>query len=339
MSSRPTLEQVAAEAGVAKSTASKVLNDRPNISPQTRHRVQEAMARLGYTPSTGPRAAGRARSICLVFRTLTDIYGFRVLQGVLEAARDHGVELVVDALDVASGGPEPLSSTWVQRQAAAQRAGVILVTSELSPAQRALLRRHDLPVVHIDPIDPLDGVQSVASTNFAGGMQAAQHLLDLGHRRIAFAGGTPRSMPVRERHQGYLAALTAGGGDVDQGLVRLRGFGYEAGVDMATELLTLPKPPTAIFAATDAAALGVLEAARRHGLRVPEDLSVVGFDDTYAAMVSAPALTTVRQPIIDMGRVAVRILLDDANHLRGDFSHMQLSTQLIVRESTAAPVT
>ena len=192
--------------------------------------------------------------------------------------------LIVDALDVASGGPEPLGSAWVRQQAVAQRACVILVTSELSPAQRSLLQRHDLPVVHIDPVDPLDGVQSIASTNFAGGMQAAQHLLDLGHRHIAFAGGTPRSMPVRERHQGYLAALTAGGGDVDPALVLQRGFGYEAGVDVATELLTLPELPTAIFAATDAAALGVLEAARRQGLRVPEDLSVVGFDDTYAAM-------------------------------------------------------
>jgi LacI family transcriptional regulator len=335
---RTTLAQVAAEAGVSKATASKVLNDRPNIAPETRRRVQDAIARLGYAPSTGPRRTEATLPLCVVFRTLTDVYGFRVLEGVISAARDHGVEVLVDAQDVEAGGDRPLSPEWIRAQARARRTGIILVTMEITAEQHALLRAHGVHVVHIDPVNPLDdGAPSVASTNFTGGMQATQHLLDLGHRRIAFAGGNAQSMPVRERLQGYLAALTHGGGDVDDALVLQGGFGHQAGVEMATKFLTLDEPPTAIFAVTDAAALGTLEAARREGLRVPEELSVVGFDDTYAAITSAPALTTVRQPIVEMGRVAVRTLLDLASGRRSDFHHMQLSTQLVVRESTAPP--
>ncbi|PUB27671.1 LacI family transcriptional regulator [Promicromonospora sp. AC04] len=336
--SRPTLEQVARVAGVSKATASKVLNRRPDISAQTRRRVEQAIDELGYVPTTGPREKDRLQKVNVVFDTLVNVYSMQVLDGILTAAHSQDVEVLVDKLDPDPEGDGPLSGGWIRRLAAHGRTGVIVVTSELTADQRDLMRSLGLSVVMIDPLNPLDDeVVSVGATNFTGGMQATRHLLDLGHRRIAFAGGLPISMASRERLQGYLSAMSSAGVALDPSLVLEQGFSFLAGLEMASEFLAGPQPPTAIFAGCDASALGVLEAARRRSLRVPQDLSVVGFDDTYVAVSTAPPLTTVRQPIIDMGRVALRTLLQQARGERADSHHVQLSTQLVVRESTAAP--
>ncbi|MFD6139236.1 LacI family DNA-binding transcriptional regulator [Promicromonospora sp. NPDC060271] len=327
-------------AGVSKATASKVLNRRPNISEHTRRRVEQAIEQLGYVPTTGPRDTDRLAKVNVVFDTLVNVYSMQVLDGILTAAHSQGVEVLVDKLDPDPDGDGPLSEGWIRGLAAHGRTGVIVVTSELTSRQRDLMRALDLSVVMIDPLNPLDDeVVSVGATNFTGGMQATQHLLDLGHRRIAFAGGLPISMASRERLQGYLSAMSSAGIPADQSMVLEQGFTFVAGLEMTASFLAEASPPTAIFAGCDASALGVLEAARREGLRVPQDLSVVGFDDTYQAISTAPPLTTVRQPIIDMGRVALRTLLQQARGERADSHHVQLSTQLVVRESTAAPRT
>lgn len=335
---RPTLEQVAATAGVSTSTASKVLNGRPGISAETRRRVEEAIDALGYAPTTGPRAGTPPVGVAVVFRTLSDIYAMRVLEGVVASAREHGIEVAVDVLDVPGGSTPPLSPGWIRRQAAPDRAGVVLVTMQTTAEQHALLRDLGVATVHIDPVNPLDdSTVSVGSTNFSGGVQATRHLLDLGHRRIAFAGGAESFLPSSERLQGYLSMMRAGGGQVDEALVRSRAHTFAAGLEMADHLLDQPERPTAVFAASDSIALGVLASAQRHGLRVPQDLSVVGFDDSPAASSSAPPLTTVRQPVVEMGRVALRTLLQLARGEGVDSHHVQLSTTLVVRESTAPP--
>jgi LacI family transcriptional regulator len=337
--SRPTLEQVARAAGVSKATASKVLNRRPNISTQTRRRVQQAIDELGYVPTTGPRERDRLQKVNVVFNTLVNLYSMHVLEGIVAAAHAQRVEVLVDMMDPELGEDGPLSAAWIRRLAAHGRTGVIAVTSELTAGQRDLMRALGLSVVLIDPVDPLDDeVVSVGATNFTGGMQATQHLLDLGHRRIAFAGGPPGSVASHERLQGYRSAMSSAGVAIDPALILEREFNVAAGVEMAAQFLAGPQPPTAIFAGCDASAVGVFEAARRRGLRVPQDLSVVGFDDTYMAVSSAPPLTTVRQPISDMGRVALRSLLQQARGERADSHHVQLATQLVVRGSTAAPV-
>ncbi|QZN86238.1 LacI family DNA-binding transcriptional regulator [Cellulomonas sp. C5510] len=335
---RPTLEQVAAAAGVSTSTASKVLNGRPGISAETRRRVEEAIDALGYAPTTGPRAGTPPVGVAVVFRTLSDIYAMRVLEGVVASAREHGIEVAVDVLDVPGGSTPPLSPGWIRRQAAPDRAGVVLVTLQTTPEQQALLRDLGVATVHIDPVNPLDdSTVSVGSTNFSGGVQATRHLLDLGHRRIAFAGGAESFLPSSERLQGYLSMMRAGGGQVDEALVRSRAHTFAAGLEMADHVLDQAERPTAVFAASDSIALGVLASAQRHGLRVPQDLSVVGFDDSPAASSSAPPLTTVRQPVVEMGRVALRTLLQLARGEGVDSHHVQLSTTLVVRESTAPP--
>ncbi len=261
---RPTLEQVAGAAGVSTATASKVLNGRPGISRATRRRVEEAIESLGYAPTTGPRAGVAPLGVAVVFRTLADVYALRVLEGVVASAREQGIEVVVDVLDAgpAEGPAAPLSTAWIRRQAAGDRAGVVLVTTQPTVAQRDLLRSLGVPTVHIDPVNPMDdSTVSVGSTNFSGGVQATRHLLELGHRRIAFAGGAPEFLPSAERLQGYLSMVRAGDGQVDDALVRSRAHTFEAGLAIGDELLELPEPPTAVFAASDSIALGVLAVA------------------------------------------------------------------------------
>ena len=333
---RATLEQVASVAGVSKATASKVLNDRPGVAPATRRKVQEALRSLDYEPSTGPRAP-RPTVVNVVFDTLINLYSTEVLNGILAAASDLGLEVVVDVLDVhaTSATTTPLSLPWIRETAHKGRLGVVIVTTELNSAQLDVFRAVRLPVVAVDPLNPTDQrIVSIASTNFTGGVQATTHLLELGHRRIGFAGGPTESYASMERFHGFRSALESKGASVDPSLVIHGSFTYESGVKMGTTLLDRDDPPTAIFAGCDASAMGVYEAARRLGRAIPRDVSVVGFDDTAAALWSAPPLTTVRQPITELGRVAIRTLIEQAHGEPAMSHHLQLATRLMAREST-----
>jgi len=190
--------------------------------------------------------------------------------------------------------------------------------------------------VVVDPANiPQPDVTSVGSTNFAGGMAATQHLLSLGHRRIAYVGGPPTSGCNQARMSGFRSAMEAVGAPVPPDYIWLSDFLYDDGLTGGAALLDLADRPSAIFAGSDEAALGVLEAARARGLRVPEDLSVVGFDDTQIARLASPPLTTVKQPLRDMGAVALRTALQLAAGEKVASHHVELATTLIVRGSAA----
>ncbi|HTJ38053.1 MAG TPA: substrate-binding domain-containing protein [Dactylosporangium sp.] len=335
---RVTLEDVALAAGVSKATASKVLNKRPNVDPRTRQKVEETISALGYVPSTGPREPHADVAVDVVFDSMVSMYSLQVLNGILTASRELGVEVVVDVLDREGGTETPLSDAWLTRTAARRRLGVLVVSLALTARQVRTVEELGLSLVSVDLTGPMGaGMASVASTNFAGGTQATEHLVALGHRRIGFAGLPAQIAASRERLHGYRNALELAGIDADPALVVHGGFTAEAGCRMARELLGRPDPPTAIFAACDGAAFGVFEAARQLGRRVPEDLSIVGFDDVEPAKLSSPPLTTVHQPIADMGRVALRTLHTLARGGTPDSPHIQLATHLVVRDSTAPP--
>ncbi|THV35588.1 LacI family DNA-binding transcriptional regulator [Glycomyces buryatensis] len=335
---RPTLAAVAERAGVSKATASKVLNGRPGVSETTRQQVRQAISELEYVPTTGPRAPIPG-TIHVVFDTLNHMYPMHVLDGVISGGSELGVDIVTST--VASGGVIPDRSLGVDRIgeiAARGPAGLIVVTTQLTGEEIALCEEVGLPLVVIDPVNPLDDrVTSIGSTNWAGGVQATRHLLELGHRRIAFAGGPKESVPARERLHGYREALETAGVTPDPNLAHLGQFTIEKGIEIAEKLFDLDEPPTAVFAASDVIAMGVIKVAKARGLRVPEELSVVGFDDTYGATWTEPALTTVRQPLGQMGRVAARTVLDLARGKVPDSHHVQLGTALVVRDSTAPP--
>ncbi len=336
---RPTLAMVARSAGVSVPTASKVLNGRADVARTTRARVEDAMRALDYSPPPARRPALDTRVVDLVFDDLVSPYSMEVLRGVAETGERESVDVVVGRFpgERSRGGvvTKDEAADWPRRLAAAGRQGVIVVTSELTPAHIAGFARARLPLVVIDPVNlPSIEITSVGATNWTGGLTATEHLLGLGHRRIAFAGGQVKASCSQARAHGYRAALDNAGVAVDPALVRHGRFTYDTGLRIGNELLDLAEPPTAVFAASDAIALGVLAAARRRGLRVPDQLSVVGFDDIDVASWSTPRLTTIRQPLEDMGRVAMRTVLRLAGGETLESHHVELATQLVVRDST-----
>ncbi|OMH33091.1 LacI family DNA-binding transcriptional regulator [Tersicoccus sp. Bi-70] len=334
---RVGLGDVARVAGVSKGTASKVFNSRHGISTQTAARVRAAAQELGYVATERVRPEGPP-TVWVAFDTLANHYAATVLDGLLAEVHALGAVAVIARWGDARGpGPRPATPEWMEYGHAHGADAFLLITTPADDAHARAAHRLGTPLVVMDPSTSMPaGVLSVGATNWRGGMQATEHLIGLGHRRIAFLGAPVSSTPGEERRAGYIAALAAAGLPVDERLVVPGAFRFEDGL-AATDLLAAPEPPTAVFAASDAVALGVLEAARRTGRRVPEDLSVIGFDDSYAASSASPPLTTVNQPLAEMGHVAVRAALAGVRGEAATSAPVQLGTRLVVRGSTAAP--
>ena len=327
---RATLATIASAAGVSVSTVSKVVNGRRDVASATRSHIQRVLDELAYVPRRGE--SPQASRVALLFHGPLMTYSLEILEGILTAATDAGVDVVVARTDIAPHRAAQL----IRERAVTDWQAVIAVTTAAS--ELSVLSRAHVPTVVIDPMGPPQAdVISVGSTNFAGGLTATQHLLDLGHRRIAYLGGTASAACNQARLQGYRGAMEAAGASVPKEFERSGEFRYEDGLVEGAVLLDLPVPPTGIFSANDEMALGILEAARARGMRVPQDLSIVGFDDTEVARVAAPPLTTVAQPLRGMGIVALRTAfrLGAGDHV--DSHHVELATKLIVRGSTAPP--
>jgi LacI family transcriptional regulator len=331
---RVTITAIAREAGVSVPTVSRVVNGRSDVSPQTRARVEELLRRHGYRRRLGhPRHS--ASLIDLVFNDLDSPWAVEIIRGVEDVAHAAGVGTVVSAIHRRSTS----ARQWLHNLQARASDGVILVTSELEPPLQAELRRLDVPMVAVDPagVPPLD-VPTIGATNWAGGLSATEHLLALGHRRIGFIAGPRQLLCSRARLDGYRAGLEAAGVPLDDDLVRQGNFYHESGFEGATAMLRLRRPPSAVFASSDQMAFGVYEAVRRRGLRVPDDVSVVGFDDLPEARWSSPPLTTVRQPLAEMGLLAARTVLRLVQGEELESPRVELATELVVRDSSAPPV-
>lgn len=337
-SSKPVLATVAALAGVSAPTVSKVINGRDDVAADTRARVQAALAKLGYESPVQRRARSTGPTMVdLVIDAMNTQYSLEVLTGILDYAAAEDVDVVVGNVK-----PSKLHQAnheeWAQRMLESGRKGLILVTSEVTTKQLESFSRRDIPVVVIDPLNPpRNGYISVGATNWAGGKAATEHLTGLGHRRIAFLGGPMAAECSVARLHGYLAALMGSGITSRPEYILPGEFNQASGVAGTRQLLDLEEPPTAIFAASDAMALGVLDEARRQGLRVPDDLSLVGFDGTPLTEQTLPRLTSVAQPLQEMGRAALRAVLRLAKGETLDSPHMELATELVIRDSTAPP--
>jgi len=330
---RTTLAAIAAEAGVSLPTVSKVVNGRPDVAPGTRARVERLLDEHQYSRS-GQRRRRRSGLVDLVFNGLDSPWAVEILRGVEEWGAIHETGVAVSS--VRHGDARPAS--WTSALASHDTDGVILVTSELTGSQLGQLRSAGIPLVVVDPVNPPPAdLASVGATNWAGGLAATEHLLGLGHRRIAAIAGPGDYLCSRARIDGYRSALERAGIRFDPALVRHGDFQHEGGFVRGGELLSLRERPTAIFAGSDQQAFGLYEAARQRGLRIPQDLSVVGFDDLPVAGWVSPPLTTVRQPLAEMGGVAAQMLGELIEGLPLRSSRVELSTELIVRESTAAP--
>ncbi len=257
-----------------------------------------------------------------------------LIRSVEDVTHAAGVGTVVSAVHRRSIA----TKQWLQNLRARASDGVIFVTSELTPPVYSELHRLGIPVVVVDPAGGATmDVPTIGATNWAGGLTATEHLVSLGHRRIGFIAGPKRLLCSRARLDGYRAALEAVGVSVDDNLIRQGDFLHESGFTGAGALLDLPEPPTAIFASSDTMALGAYEAARLRGVRIPGDLSIVGFDDLPESRWSSPPLTTIRQPLSEMGMLAARTALRLARGERIETPRVELATDLVVRDSTAPP--
>ncbi|AAZ56823.1 LacI family DNA-binding transcriptional regulator [Thermobifida fusca] len=331
-----TISAIAAEAGVSAPTVSRVLNGRGDVAPETRERIENLLRLRGYrrrgSRGDGQRRGERIGLIDLVFNDLDSPWAVEIIRGVEDAAHGMDSGIAVSAIH------RQASSTrkWLQNVRSRASDGAVLVTTDLDSELRSELEELHIPVVVIDPVGLSDlTVPTIGCTNWAGGLSATTHLIELGHRRIGFVAGRPELWCSRARLDGYRAGLETAGIEVDPELIAPGEFNYESGFRAGERLFDLDDPPTAVFAASDQMALGVYEALRQRGLRVPDDVSVVGFDDLPQARWSSPPLTTVRQPLDDMGRLAVRTLrrLMDSEEIESP--RVELATELIVRDSTA----
>jgi DNA-binding LacI/PurR family transcriptional regulator len=326
-----TIAFIAERAGVSVPTVSKVINGRAGVGAQTRARVETLITEYGYRR---PDNASRADIMELVMGDLESLWGLEIIRGVEQAARAHHVGVVVSDFDQRP----PETRGWME-DALARKPQCVVSVAQLSRAQRDQLTARGIPFVVFDLATDLpDDAPYVGATNWLGGRAATRHLLHLGHRRIAMITGPDRLLCCRARLDGYRAALEASDIDVDPDLVIRADHNHDAGHAAAGALLDRPERPTAVFAANDVQAIGTYRAARERGLRIPEDLSVVGFDDLPVASWIDPPLTTVHQPLVDMAVAATELALALGRGEAPAQTRLEIATTLTVRQSTGPPV-
>lgn len=339
-SSTVTIFDVARHANVSYSTVSRVVNDYTHVKPATRAKVQAAMGELGYVANLKARslAGGRAQIIGILTYDLDTSYNVEIVRGIDEEASARDYDMILST----THHRRQKETSHVTKLAQGLVDGLLIVLPSNLDAYVTTLQSQEFPIVLVDHEGlGYEGSGSIQAANRQGGYDATRHLLDLGHERIGIVTGpcsesTAVSSAV-ERLEGYQAALGDAGLPHDPRLVYEGDFAFASGHAGASSLLDLNVPPTAIVAASDVAAFGAIEAARLRGLDVPRDLSIVGFDDIPEAAYHRPALTTIRQPLRGMGRLAARMLIDHLEGSEKPLSRVELPTRLEIRDTTAPP--
>jgi LacI family transcriptional regulator len=332
---RQTIRDIAELAGVSIATVSRVLNGRPDVAPQTRDAVLEVVRTHGFSTNRSASSLPRGRTglVGVTIPIVQAPYFAFILAGAAEALYEADLRGVLCPTQHEHDREVDLLGRLMH----GTTDGALLMLPSETPDELRALRNFGYPFVVVDARAPLeDGIPAVTAANASGAKQATEHLLALGHRRIGVITG-PRSWNAsEERLIGHHAAL-AGAGEMPDSRLELEGdFEHASGFAAASRLLALSDPPTAIFAFNDDMAVGALRAARERGLRVPDELSVVGFDDSEQAPIVTPALTTVRQPLAEMGRMAVSLLTRLLEGQRLEALRVELATRLVVRGSAAA---
>jgi len=330
-----TIADVAEAAGVSTATVSRVLNNHPYVAEETRLRVQQLIEQMGYQHKFEQRHSAReyVHSITVITTSAGNEYINTLLWGIQDQLDRDSYHVLLRLR-----GADPAQEVECIR--AAQHSGsdgLLVITPRLRGSDLSALMADSIPYVFIDYYADLPTVPYVRATNWQGARDATRHLVSLGHRRIGFAAGV-RGLNITEaREHGYRSALVEAGIPFDPELIFDGDFDHESGYRAGMRLLGLAERPTAIFACTDLSARGVIDAAYLAGLRVPQDLSVVGFDDIPSSATRHPALTTVRQPLYEMGRMAARMVVALANAQELVSRQIELPTQLIVRASCSVP--
>lgn len=334
---RPTIIDVAREADVSYTTVSRVINGKGYVRAATRERVLQAMTRTGYTVNRQARvlAGGRHQVIGLLVPELDTSYVGEILRGIDEEIAAAGYDLML----YTTHRRRTRESIFVNSITTGMTDGLLMILPVDPAAYVTSIRRRDFPFVLIDHEGLDNEGPSIGATNREGAHQAMRYLIELGHRRIGFITGNMEMDCALERLAGYREALAEHGIPGDETLVAEGNFHRPLAFQRTRDLLGLADPPTAIFASNDVSAFGVMDAVRDIGLRIPDDVSVVGFDDIPDAQTSNPALTTVRQPMREMGARATRMLLERIAGEDLEPPRIELPTELIVRDTCRATST
>jgi LacI family transcriptional regulator len=331
-----TIQDVADLAGVSIATVSRVLNGRPDVSAGTRRNVLRVVREHGFSKNraAGGLSGGRTSLIGVAVPEVESTYFAGILSGAAEALYERDMRVVL----CPTRHEHAREVVLLDRLMHGTTDGALLVLPYESEDELETLLHHGYPFVVVEPRTPLGGdIACVTATHYAGAVLATKHLLELGHRHIGAIKGPDDQLASQERLNGFRSTLATAGIVPDPALEIGSNFKFEGGEAAAAKLLDLPSPPTAIFAFNDEVAIGAMITARARGLRVPEDISIIGFDDALPARFATPALTTVRQPLAELGRTAVSLLSRLINKQRVEVLRVELHTKLILRESTAAP--
>jgi LacI family transcriptional regulator len=328
-----TIRDIASLAGVSIATVSRVLNGRPDVSPETRETVLQLVREHNFSFNRSARslASGRTGLIGLTTPLVHAEYFALLMSGAAEALYERDLRSVM----CPTLHEHDREVSLLDRLMHGTTDGAILLLPSESSEELAALQDRDFPFVVLDPREPLDDrIPVVSAAHWSGARSAVDHLTGLGHRRVAAITGPSSWLASIDRLDGYHAALAARGILAPAEYIRESDFQLEGGHLATQQLLDLPEPPTAIFAFNDNMAIGAMRAAQDRGLVIPRDLSVVGFDDSWGATIVSPPLTTVSQPLQEMGRVAVSLLIRLLEGRRVQTLRIELSTKLVVRQST-----
>ena len=333
---RPTIREIAAFAGVSTATVSRVVNGSGYVSQATRATVERVVREHGYSANRNARglSAGRTGLVGVTVPLIHPAYFSVIVAGVAEALYEQDMRIVL----CPTLHEHDREVSLLERLMHGTTDCALLVLPEESSGELRTLMEHGFRFVVVDPRMRIDErVPTVSAAHSAGANQATAHLLELGHRRIAAITGPGGWMATEERLRGHRSALAAAGVLPNPALVVESNFEVDGGRAAAAALLELAEPPTAIFAFNDQLAIGAMQAALERGLRVPAELSIVGFDDTAEAEIVTPRLTTVHQPLAEIGRMGVSLLTRQLENQRLEALHVELETKLVVRASTAPP--
>lgn len=330
-----TIEDVAAEAGVSFGTVSRVINNDAHVRAETRERVLKAMERLGFVVNRQARslAKGQTNIIGLLVPDVGTAYIGEIIRGIDAELTVHGKDLIIYTTHRTAAK----EANYIANLATGMVDGVLLVLPRNPADYVGTLTQRNFPFVLIDHQGTGRDCPAVGATNWQGAYEATEYLIKLGHRRIGFITGWMDLGCAQDRLDGYRVALRMNHIPEAPELIYEGTFAQLDGYIGASTLLDLPEPPTAIFVSNDVMAMGAMDAIRNRGLRVPDDISVLGFDDIPQAALVRPALTTVQQPLEKMGRMAAQMLLDRLKNPGKKIERIELPTKLIIRESCQPP--
>lgn len=328
-----TIKQVADTAGVSISTVSHVLNETRYVSSDLRDRVLAAVAELGYQRNAAARTlrSGKSNTIGLILPDSSNPYFSEIARHIQNTAFDEGFSVLICNTDDYLEKEEIYSALLIEKQVD----GVIMIAAGASGPHILDLQKRGIPISVVDRASPEARVDSVQIDNYMGGALATEHLVGLGHRRIACVTGRPDVYPSYDRVEGYLGVMHKAGLEIPEQYVVHSTFRADGGYEAARTLFSLPEPPTAIFCCNDLMALGAIGAATESGIRCPQELSIVGFDDIQLAQYSNPPLTTIRQPKQEMAAAATQFLVERMTAPDLHIREAQLKAHLVVRQSTS----